>query len=50
MVQPPPTTLRELEEDDDYGPPVTDESDECEDIVQRTGEVCGRDRPCRFHD
>lgn len=50
----PPTTSEQMMDDDalyanEYGD-EDDEADTCEKIVERTGEVCGRERPCPYHD
>jgi hypothetical protein len=37
-------TFREVDADDDAEPTGT-----C-DVVKNDGEVCGRDRPCQYHD
>lgn len=61
MTQLPPTLSHEIEDYDTWDPTATattddlrsDSADECDHVLtsgKREGEVCGRDRPCRFHD
>lgn len=56
MTQLPPTLAHELEEYDTWDPEATWTTDDlrgedtCEATVERTGEVCGRDLPCPYHD
>lgn len=65
MTQLPPTLSHELEGYDTWDPNDTqttadlrgertesegDASELCDAIVQRTGEPCGRELPCKYHD
>lgn len=52
MAQLPPTISYELAEDDlsDYGESTAEYCQETLTSGDRAGEVCGEEKPCRWHD